>query len=107
MRIDSLRGWVFSTLLVLCFLLSLCAGGWAQQYPTKPINMLIGWGAGGSTDVTLRALSDPAGKILGQPIVVQNKPGGGSAVALALLKNEKPDGYTLGNLSSAGIAGQH
>jgi tripartite-type tricarboxylate transporter receptor subunit TctC len=107
MRVNSLRAWVFSIFLVLSFLLSLCADGWAQQYPTKPINMLIGWGAGGSTDVTLRALCDPTGKILGQPMVAQNKPGGGSAVALALLKNEKPDGYTLGNLSSAGIVGQH
>jgi tripartite-type tricarboxylate transporter receptor subunit TctC len=98
---------VILTLAVLSFYLSLPSGAWAQPYPSKPINLFIGWGAGGSTDVTLRALSDAAGKILGQPIVVQNKPGGGSAVALALLKNEKPDGYTLGNLSSAGIAGQH
>jgi tripartite-type tricarboxylate transporter receptor subunit TctC len=107
MRTNSLRTRTTPTLLVFFLIFFLSPSGWAQQYPTKPINMLIGWGAGGSTDVTLRALSDAAGKILGQPIVVQNKPGGGSAVALALLKNEKPDGYTLGNLSSAGIVGQH
>jgi len=107
MRTNSHQGWVILTLVVLSFYLSLPSGAGAQSYPAKPINMVIGWGAGGSTDVTLRALSDAAGKILGQPIVVQNKPGGGSAVALALLKNEKPDGYTLGNLSSAGIVGQH
>jgi len=107
MRTNSHHGWVILTLVVLSFYLSLPSGAWAQPYPSKPINLFIGWGAGGSTDVTLRALSDAAGKILGQPTVVQNKPGGGSAVALALLKNEKPDGYTLGNLSSAGIVGQH
>ncbi len=107
MRPNSLQGWAVLPMLVLMLVFSPSPSGWAQQYPTKPINMLIGWGAGGSTDVTLRALSDAAGKVLGQPIVVQNKPGGGSAVALALLKNEKPDGYTLGNLSSAGIVGQH
>jgi len=86
----------------LCF-----SSSWAQSYPAKPINMIIGWGAGGATDITLRALCEAAGKILGQPIVVMNKPGGGSAVALALLKNEKPDGYTVGNLSAAGILSQY
>ncbi len=96
-----------AALLSLFFLFIFSPAGWAQSYPAKPINMIVGWGAGGSTDITLRALCEPAGKILGQPIIVQNKPGGGSAVGLALLKNEKPDGYTLGNISSAGITGQH
>jgi tripartite-type tricarboxylate transporter receptor subunit TctC len=68
--------------------------------------MVIGWAAGSSTDVTMRALCNAAGKILGQPIVAQNKPGGASAVSLAFLKNEKPDGYILGNLASAGIVAQ-
>jgi len=107
MRPNSLRTWTTPTLLVFFLIFFLSPSGWAQQYPTKPVNMFIGWGAGGSTDVTLRALCDATGKILGQPMVAQNKPGGGSAVALALLKNEKPDGYTRGNLSSAGIVGQH
>jgi tripartite-type tricarboxylate transporter receptor subunit TctC len=97
---------IASILMGLLFSWVLTGNGWAQ-YPTKPINMIVGWGAGGSTDVTIRALSDAAGKILGQPVVAVNKPGGGSAVGLTLLKNEKPDGYTLGNLSSAGITGQH
>lgn len=79
---------------------------WAQPYPAKPINMLIGWGAGGTVDITLRILCESASKTLGQPIVVINKPGGGSAVALALLKNENPDGYTIGNLSPAGMLSQ-
>ncbi len=46
---------------ILSIFLGFPQTGWAQQYPTKPINMLIGWGAGGSTEVTLRALSDAAG----------------------------------------------
>lgn len=93
-----------SSLLVVSLLF--ISSAWAQ-YPTKPINLLIGWGAGGATDITLRTLSEAAGKILGQPIVLLNKPGGGSAVALALLKNEKPDGYTIGNISAAGILSQY
>jgi tripartite-type tricarboxylate transporter receptor subunit TctC len=90
--------------LILC--LSWGVNSWAQ-YPAKPINLTVGWGAGGITDVTARALSDAASKILGQPIVVINKPGGGSAVSLAFLKNEKPDGYSIGTLSSGGIITQH
>ena len=69
--------------------------------------MIVGWGAGGATDVTIRALSEAASKTLGQPIVVTNKPGGGSAVGLAMLKNEKPDGYTIGNMSAGGILSQY
>ena len=60
-------------------------------------------GCRGGTDVITRALSDPASKILGQPIVIVNKPGGGTALGLATLKNEKPDGYTIGTLGSGGI----
>ena len=95
---------VFSLFMNLVFCSPSVLG---QPYPTKPINMIIGWGAGGATDITLRALCEAAGKTVGQPIVVMNKPGGGSAVALALLKNEKPDGYTVGNLSAAGILSQY
>jgi tripartite-type tricarboxylate transporter receptor subunit TctC len=89
-------------LFTFCF-----SSGWAQPYPVKPINMIVGWGAGGATDVTIRALSEAASKTLGQPIVVTNKPGGGSAVGLAMLKNEKPDGYTIGNMSAGGILSQY
>lgn len=98
--------WAARISLFLVFPLLFISTGWAQ-YPTKPINLLIGWGAGGATDITLRTLSEAAGKILGQMIVVLNKPGGGSAVALALLKNEKPDGYAIGNISAAGILSQY
>ena len=95
---------VFFLFIFLTFCLS---SSWAQEFPTKPINLFLGWGAGGATDVTLRALCEAAGRTLGQPIVVANKPGGGSAVALAYLKNETPDGYTIGNISAAGILSQY
>ena len=97
---------VFSIFLVTLFFFLSFQPGWAD-FPTQPINLYVGWGAGGSTDVTLRALSEAASKILGQPIVVTNKPGGGSAVCLALLKKEKPDGYTIANISAAGILSQY
>jgi len=67
----------------------------AGEYPTKPIKMLIGYRAGGTTDTMARVLSKSLGDILGQPVVVVNKPGGGGGVAATALKNSKPDGYTL------------
>jgi tripartite-type tricarboxylate transporter receptor subunit TctC len=78
-----------------------------EQYPSKPINFIIGYPAGGSTDVCARPLVSAASKILGQPIVVVNKPGGASAVAMATLKTEKPDGYTIGILPSGAVLSQH
>lgn len=94
--------------ILLAFVLSLALyqTGWSQ-YPTKPINLIVGWGAGGVTDTTIRAICTPASKNLGQPIVVINKPGSGTGISLSILKNEKPDGYGIGNFTTAGIATQH
>ena len=90
--------------LLLVFMLALPGSAPAQEkYPAKPINFLIGYPAGGTTDVCARPLVTAASKILGQPIVVVNKPGGGSAVAVAPLKTEKPDGYTIGILPSGAV----
>jgi len=99
----------WAVLLAILFSVTFFSEGvWAQQkYPTKPINFLIGFPAGGATDVCARPLVMTAGKILGQPIVVVNKPGGASAVAVATLKTEKPDGYTIGILGSGALLSQH
>ena len=78
-----------------------------EKYPTKPINFIIGYPAGGTTDVCARPLVAAASKILGQPVIVVNKPGGASVVAVATLKNEKPDGYTIGILPSGAVLSQH
>ena len=78
-----------------------------EKYPTKPINFVVGYPAGGTTDICARPLVMAASKILGQPIVVLNKAGGGSAVAVASLKIEKPDGYTIGILPTGAVLGQH
>ena len=65
-------------------------------WPTRPINLIVPWPAGGSTDRHLRALAELAGKHLGQNVIVQNQPGGGGTTGpdnMAL--NAKPDGYTI------------
>jgi tripartite-type tricarboxylate transporter receptor subunit TctC len=68
----------------------------ADDFPNKPITIWGCYGAGGTCDTYARAISVTAEKILGQPIIVDTKPGGAGTVATTLLKNAKPDGYTLG-----------
>lgn len=68
-------------------------GAWA--YPDKPITVLVGAGAGGSTDAGARIVAKAMEKLLKQPMIVINKPGGGGSKALVLLKQSAPDGYTL------------
>jgi tripartite-type tricarboxylate transporter receptor subunit TctC len=97
---------VFS-LLVFSMAVFPCATPAQEKYPSKSINFFIGYPAGGATDVCPRPLTAAAGKILGQPVVVVNKPGAGSAVAVAMLKTEKPDGYTIGILPSGAVLSQH
>ncbi len=68
---------------------------WAQDYPSKTITMYVSYGAGATTDITARAMAAAAEKILGVPITVENKPGGGGTVAAGVLSSKKPDGYSL------------
>ncbi|MGP1678599.1 MAG: Bug family tripartite tricarboxylate transporter substrate binding protein, partial [Burkholderiales bacterium] len=67
----------------------------ADDYPTKPITLIVPWGAGGMSDVSARMLGEKLKAILGQPIVYINKPGASGAIGLQTLKAAKPDGYTL------------
>lgn len=78
-----------------------------EKFPTKPITLLVGFAAGGTGDLPLRFLADSSSKILGQPVVVINKEGGGGTVALGELKNSKPDGYTICFLSTGGVISAH
>jgi tripartite-type tricarboxylate transporter receptor subunit TctC len=71
----------------------------AQSYPTKPITMIIPWPAGGSSDLTLRAMGDAASKQLGQPFIYDNKPGASGTLGPATMAaGAKPDGYTIAQI---------
>ena len=84
------------TLAILAAALVLTpAPGQTADFPKSPITMVIPWGAGGATDITFRALCEAAKKHLGQPIIVENRVGGGSAVGVGSIIGKKPDGYTL------------
>lgn len=73
------------------------SAGWAQQYPSKPVTFQVHSAAGGSTDVGMRILCVYAEKILGQPMPVVNKPGGGGVVAYTTIARANPDGYFIGS----------
>jgi tripartite-type tricarboxylate transporter receptor subunit TctC len=79
----------------------------AGEFPTKPINYLTGYTAGSSGDVVFRPLGEAAAKTLGQPIVIQNRPGAATALALAQLMNEKPDGHTIGFMVGSSVLQPH
>ncbi|HEX7249185.1 MAG TPA: tripartite tricarboxylate transporter substrate binding protein BugD [Burkholderiales bacterium] len=67
----------------------------AQQYPTRPVTMLVPYAAGGPTDTVARVVGQAMGKPLGQTIVVENRPSAGGILAPEAVKNAKPDGYTI------------
>jgi tripartite-type tricarboxylate transporter receptor subunit TctC len=67
----------------------------AQDYPTKAVRIVVTFPPGGSSDVTARALSVPLQKTLGQPVVVDNKPGAGGTIAATEIVRAAPDGYNL------------
>jgi len=69
--------------------------GAQAKYPDRPIKILVGFAAGGPTDVVARIIGSRLEKALGQPVVIENKPGGGSNIAATDVSRAKPDGYTL------------
>ena len=77
-----------------------------EPWPTRPVRIVVGFAAGGGTDITTRALAPRLQAILGQPIVIENRPGGGGWPATEQVTRAAPDGYTLmmGTISSLVIA---
>lgn len=67
----------------------------AQSFPTKPINLVVPFPAGGTTDVLARALGQELAERLGQPVIVENKPGAGATLGADYVAKARPDGYTL------------
>jgi tripartite-type tricarboxylate transporter receptor subunit TctC len=76
---------------------------YGEEWPSKPIQIVVGYSAGGTSDLVTRGLAEPLKKILKVPVVVENKPGGASLIASGYLAKAKPDGYTLGQVAGNSI----
>ena len=82
-------------LVILCLSQGFISFAYADEFPTRPIRILVGFGAGGSVDLVARLIADQLSMRLGQQVYVENRPGGGSVIATEALIQANPDGYTL------------
>ena len=87
-----------AALLATCIALPAAYAQSARNFPEKPIKLVIAFPAGGPTDVTMRQLAENAGKQLGQPVIIENKPGAGGTLPAQALQTAPPDGYTLAQM---------
>jgi len=80
----------------------------AQQYPSKPVTLIVPWPAGGATDIYFRRLGEVASKYLGQNLVIENRPGGsGNNGPTTMAKTAQPDGYTISQLTISAFRAPH
>ena len=78
--------------------LGLCAAPWSaaqEPWPSKPISLVVPFPSGGTTDVLARALADALSRSLGQPVIVESKPGAGATLGADYVAKARPDGHTL------------
>lgn len=96
--------WIKTLVATLALGTALAAGA-QQAWPTKPVKIVVGFAAGGSTDKLARVLSQRLGELLGQQVVVENRPGAAGNIAAEAVASAAPDGYTLfmATLSSQAI----
>lgn len=78
----------------------------AQAWPTRPLKIIVPFGLGGSADVMARYLAEPLREILGQPVVVENRPGAGAVIGTDAVAKSEPDGYTLLMMSNTHTANE-
>src|SRR5438309_10616477 len=95
-------------ILLACLLaaaLALAMGGVAAQtFPSKPLRVIVPQPPGGGFDLAARTLAEPLGALLGQPVIVENRPGGGTVIGTEAVAKAEPDGYTLLLGASANLA---
>jgi tripartite-type tricarboxylate transporter receptor subunit TctC len=87
--------WVRHFALMLVTFYMMTGTAWAQTYPNKPLRLIVGFPPGGAVDILARTISQPLSVRLGQPVVVENRPGAGGNIAAAHVAQSDPDGYTI------------
>lgn len=93
---------------ILCFcaaslLMADCRSAQSNEYPTRPIRLLVGFVPGGGTDITARTIAQKLGERLGQSVITDNRSGAGGAIAREIVRNAAPDGHTLILLTSSQV----
>src|SRR5688500_2411279 len=89
-------GRAFVLFLAAAAAVSSSARAHAQSaYPNKPVRIIVGYAAGGGTDVDARVIGEKLAERLGQPVVIENRPGGGARIAVDYVAAQHPDGYTI------------
>ena len=94
---------MFVATLLVCF----DASAVAQDYPSKPIRLIVPYPAGGPTDASARALGSEVAAILGQPLVIDNRPGASGVLGLNILSASSPDGYTISTFTNSTVIAMH
>jgi tripartite-type tricarboxylate transporter receptor subunit TctC len=85
----------FASVLTACTLLTAYSSALAQSYPTRAIRFIVPYGPGGGSDTTSRIVAKPLAEMLGQQIVIDNRPGAGTIIGAELAAKSPPDGYTI------------
>ena len=93
---------MLSSVLVLAFGVAVVVPAVAQPYPTRPIKLIVPFSPGGPVDVAARIVSQHLPRILGQPVIIENRAGAAGALGAKAVASADPDGYTLlcGNIST-------
>ena len=98
------RRWSVVSVVVLAATAFVPAAALAQDYPTKPIRLIVTTAAGGLMDVAARVTADYLGKKLGQRIVIENRAGSGGNIGAEAVARAEPDGYTLAQIQLGNVA---
>jgi tripartite-type tricarboxylate transporter receptor subunit TctC len=76
-------------------LFGIATASWAQQYPDRPIKWIVPYPPAGTTDVIARIVAQPLSEVLGQQVIIENRPGGGNNIGTEAVIKSPPDGYTM------------